>query len=49
MRNMYRYDFVGIIRPMSFDEQNVDDDAQNGSDVRSNNRDPEPVVVIEAI
>ena len=45
----HRYDSITVFRPMGFDEQNIDEDTQNGSDVRPNNWNPEPRVVFVTV
>ena len=48
-RHGHWYDFVAVFRPMGFDEQSIDQDTQNGSDVRPNNWNPEPRVVFVTV
>lgn len=42
------YQFISILWPVRFNECDVNKDSENSSDMRANNRNPEPVVVVPA-
>lgn len=42
------YDLVAVFWPVSFNEHDVDEHSEDSANVRANNRDPKPVVIVPA-